>query len=61
MYPISLPKLGHAIIVNKEMRGSMEDVKALKAAFKTVGLDVEIQTNLSKSVSHFSCFFRPSK
>ena len=51
---MSLPKLGHVIIVNnvaKEMPGSMEDVKALKAAFLKVGFNVEVYTDMSKSVS----------
>ena len=51
---MNLPKLGHAVIVNNvsmEMQGSMNDVKALEAAFKTVGFDVEVHTDMSKSVS----------
>ena len=51
---MNLPKLGHAVIVNnvaKEMHGSMNDVKALEAAFKTVGFDVEVHTDMSKTVS----------
>ena len=51
---MSLPKIGQAVIVNnvaKEMPGSMEDVKALKAAFLKVGFDVKVYTDMSKSVS----------
>ena len=51
---MNLPKLGHTVIVNnvaKEMQGSMNDVKALEAAFKTVGFDVEVHTDMSKTVS----------
>ena len=56
-YPMNLPKLGHAVIVNnvaKEMPGSMNDVKALEAAFKTVGFKGEVHTNMSKVVCDFS-------
>ena len=50
---MNLPKLGHAVIVNnvaKEMPGSMEDVKALKIACQTVGFDVDVHLNLTKTV-----------
>ena len=33
------------------MPGSMEDVKVLKAAFLKVGFNVEVYTDMSKSVS----------
>ena len=53
---MNLPKLGHAVIVNnvaKEMSGSMNDVKALEAAFRAVGSQVEVHTDMSKIVSIF--------
>ena len=56
-YPMNLSKLGHAVIVNnvaKEMPGSMNDVKALEAAFRMVGFQVEAHTNMSKVVCDFS-------
>ena len=46
---MNLPELGRAIIVNnvatKDMPGSMEDVKALKVAFQTVGFEVDVHLN----------------
>ena len=56
-YPMNLPKLGHAVIVNnvaKEMPGSMNDVKALEAAFRTVGFGVEVHTNMTKIVCNLA-------
>ena len=53
-YPINLPKLGHAVIINNiasEMPGSKEDVKALKDAYKTVGFDVQVHENCAVQVS----------
>ena len=54
---MNLPKLGHAVIVNnvaKEMPGSMNDIKALEAAFKAVGFQVEVHTNMTKIVCDFA-------
>ena len=54
---MNLPKLGHAVIVNnvaKEMPGSMNDVKALEAAFRTVGFGVEVHTNMTKIVCNLA-------
>ena len=53
---MNLPQLGRAIIINnvaEEMKGSMEDVKALKIALQTVGFDVDVHVNLTKVVSHY--------
>ena len=52
-YPMKLPKLGHAVIINNiasEIPGSYEDVKALKEAYKTVGFDVQVHENLTEQV-----------
>ena len=51
---MTLPQLGHAVIVNnvaKEMPGSLEDVRALDAAFRKVGFKVEVHNNMTKTVS----------
>ena len=50
---MSLPRLGHAIIVNnvaEEMPGSLRDVEALKAAYETVGFDVQVHYNCDTQV-----------
>ena len=56
---MSLPNLGHAIIINnvvEEMPGSMEDVKALKTTYEKVGFTVQVHTNCTAQV-WFSSFF----
>ena len=50
---MTLPKLGHAIIINNiasEMPGSMEDVKALAEAYQTVGYEVQVHENCTAKV-----------
>ena len=57
-YLTTLPQLGHAVIVNnvaKEMPGSLEDVRALDAAFRKVGFKVEVHNNMTKTVSETKC------
>ena len=52
-YPMDLPKLGHAIIINNiasEMPGTNEDVKALTEAYETVGFEVQVHQNCSVQV-----------
>ena len=50
---MNLPRLGHAVIVNNiasEMPGSLRDVEALKAAYKTIGFDVQVHNDCSAQV-----------
>ena len=50
---MTLPKLGHAVIINNvlaEMPGSMEDVKALKTIYEKVGFQVTVHTNCTAQV-----------
>ena len=50
---MNLPNLGHAVIINNiasEIPGSIEDVKALKKAYHTVGFDVQVHENLTEQV-----------
>ena len=50
---MTLPRLGHAIIVNNiasEMPGSLRDVEALKAAYKTIGFDVQVHNDCGEKV-----------
>ena len=50
---MTLPKLGHAVIINNvasEMPGSNEDVKALKDAYETVWFEVEVHENCTAQV-----------
>ena len=50
---MSLPNLGHAIIVNNvvnEMPGSMEDVEALKTTYEKVGFKVQVHTDCTAQV-----------
>ena len=50
---MTLPRLGHAVIVNNiatEMPGSLRDVEALVAAYKTIGFDVKIHNDCSAQV-----------
>ena len=50
---MTLPRLGHAVIVNNiacEMPGSLRDVEALKAAYKTIGFDVQVHNDLTTQV-----------
>ena len=45
---MTLPKLGHAVIINNvasEMPGSNEDVKALTEAYNTMGFEVQVHKN----------------
>ena len=52
-YPMNLPRLGHAVIVNNvasEMVGSRKDVVALKAAYETIGFDVHIYEDCAGQV-----------
>ena len=45
---MNLPRLGHAVIINNiasEMTGSLRDVEALKAAYETVGFDVQVHND----------------
>ena len=54
-YPMGLPSLGHAVIVNNvlgEMPGSMEDVQALKETYETIGYKVQVHTNLNTQVNY---------
>ena len=51
---MTLPRLGHAIIVNNvasEMPGSNEDVKALKESYETVGFDVQVHNDCDAQVN----------
>ena len=55
-YPMLLPRLGHAVIVNNvasEMPGSNEDVEALKATYQTIGFDVQVHSDCDAQVSNF--------
>ena len=55
-YPMKLPKLGHAVIINNiasEMPGSNEDVKALREAYQTVGFEVQVHENCTAQVDTF--------
>ena len=55
---MTLPRLGHAIIVNNiasEMPGSLCDVEALKAAYETVGFDVQVHNDCGEKVL-IGCF-----
>ena len=48
-----LPRLGHAVIVNNVASakpGSIEDVNALKVAYKAIGFDVQIHQDCSQTV-----------
>ena len=50
---MTLPRLGHAIIVNNiasEMPGSIRDVQALKEAYGTVGFDVQVHNDCDAQV-----------
>ena len=50
---MTLPRLGHAVIVNNvasEMPGSLRDVEALKAAYKTIGFDVQVHNDCGEKV-----------
>ena len=50
---MSLPNLGHAVIINNvldEMPGSTEDVDALKTTYEKVGFKVQVHTNCSVQV-----------
>ena len=50
---MTLPHLGHAIIVNNiasEMPGSLRDVEALKAAYRMIGFDVQVHNDLTTQV-----------
>ena len=50
---MSLPSLGHAVIINNvvnEMPGSMEDVEALKATYEKIGFNVHVHTDCSVQV-----------
>ena len=50
---MTLPKLGHAVIIKNltsEMPGSNEDVKALTEAYKTVGFEVQVHENCTAQV-----------
>ena len=50
---MTLPKLGHAVIINNvasEMPGSNEDVKALKQTYQTVGFEVHVHENCTAQV-----------
>ena len=53
-YPMYLPRMGQAIIINNvaaEMPGSLADVEALQAAYKDVGFDVYTFTDCTAEVS----------
>ena len=50
---MSLPRLGHAVIVNNiasELPGSKVDVEALRDAYDTVGFDVQVHEDYSAQV-----------
>ena len=50
---MTLPSLGHAVIVNNiasELPGSKVDVEALKDAYETVGFDVQVHDDFSAQV-----------
>ena len=50
---MTLPRLGHAIILNNiasEMPGFLRDVEVLKAAYKTIGFDVQVHNDCSAQV-----------
>ena len=52
-YPMDRPKLGYAIIINnvqRELPESEMDVKALQAAYREVGFDVEVYINCTGKV-----------
>ena len=52
-YPMDLPRLGHAIIVNNvatEQEGTMKDVRALAEAFKILGFIVQVRLDLNQQV-----------
>ena len=52
-YPMDLPNLGHAVIVNnvaEEMPGSQVDVEALRSAYQKVGFDVRVHNDCSEQV-----------
>ena len=51
---MSLPKLGHAVIINNietEMPGSKVDAAALKEAYETIGFNVQIHSDCTSQVS----------
>ena len=53
-YPMNLPNLGHAVIINNvvgEMPGSMEDVQALKTTYEKIGFKVQVHTNCAAQVT----------
>ena len=53
---MTLPRLGHAIIVNNvasEMPGSMRDVDALVAAYETIELDLQVHHNCDRQVQFY--------
>ena len=51
---MSLPRLGHAIIINNvslSMPGSEDDVTALKDAYETVGFEVYVYRDCEVKVN----------
>ena len=50
---MTLPRLGHAVIVNNvasEMAGSLRDVDALVTAYETIEFDVQVHYNCDRQV-----------
>ena len=50
---MTLPNLGHAVIINNvagELPGSMKNVEALKTTYEKVGFQVHVHTNCSVQV-----------
>ena len=50
---MTLPNLGHAVIINNvagELPGSMKNVEALNTTYEKVGFQVHVHTNCSVQV-----------
>ena len=57
---MSLPWMGHAIIINNvaaEMPGSAADVEALQAAYKNVGFNVHCYSDCTEEVCYLHVGF----
>ena len=58
-YPMDLPNLDHAVIMNnvaEEMPGSQVDVEALRSADQKVGFEVHVHSNCTDLVNYFAFF-----